>query len=128
MLRKKLRAGILVALAGLMLAGSTPNRLMVNLAQAQEETDTTEKKTRKKPRGRVPNHYGKLGLSPKQKETIYGIQAKYQKQIEVLEQQLAELEQQEDEEVSEVLTDDQKERLQEILAEVEAKRKQRTSE
>lgn len=46
----------------------------------------------------------------------------------MLEQQLAELEQQEDEEVSEVLTDDQKERLQEILAEVEAKRKQKTSE
>lgn len=41
---------------------------------------------------------------------------------------MAELEQQEDEEVSEVLTDDQKERLQEILAEVEAKRKQKTSE
>lgn len=63
MLREKLRAGILVALVGLMLVGSTPNRLMVNLAQAQEEAETTEKKTRKMPRGRVPNHYGKMGVS-----------------------------------------------------------------
>jgi len=129
MRRDKVRVGFLMVVVALVMAASPSMTLMLNNAQAQEDQpDSIEKRIRKKPRGRVPNHYGKLGLSPKQKETIYGIQSKYRDQIEALEKQLAELEQQEDEEVEAVLTDDQKTRLQEILAEVEARRKRKSSD
>lgn len=129
MCRDKVRVGILMVVVALVMAASPSMTLMLNNAQAQEDqSKSIEKKIRKKPRGRVPNHYGKLGLSPKQKETIYGIQSKYRDQIEALEKQLADLERQEDEEVEAVLTDDQKKRLQEILAEVDARRKRKSSD
>jgi tRNA U34 5-carboxymethylaminomethyl modifying GTPase MnmE/TrmE len=108
-----------------MSSNALPN--LTNLAQAQEEqAETPPKKARKKPRGRVPNHYGKLGLSAKQKETIYAIQAKYQEEISALEKQLQELEEKEAEEVSKTLTDEQKESLRKILEEVQS-RKQKTA-
>jgi len=124
MYKTKLRAGVLLTLTGLLLASPASPIFTTNNVQAQEEvTETEEKKPRKKPRGRVPNHYGKLGLSPKQKETIYGIQAKYDQQIDALEKQIEELEAEEDQEIEDVLTDVQRARLQEILKEVEARRK-----
>ena len=129
MRKNKVRVGILMVVVALVMAASPSMTLMLNHAQAQEDqSNSAEKRIRKKPRGRVPNHYGKLGLSPKQKETIYGIQSKYDDQIEALEKQLADLERQEDEEVEAVLTDDQKKRLQEILAEVDARRKRKSSD
>lgn len=99
-----------------------------NQAQAQEEkADTPPKKARKKPRGRVPNHFGKLGLSAKQKESIYAIQTKYEAEVAALEKQLEALEQQEADKVRDVLTDEQKESLRKILEEVESK-KQKTAQ
>ncbi|MBD3676701.1 MAG: hypothetical protein HUJ26_24575 [Planctomycetaceae bacterium] len=118
-----------LVLGCLTLSGDPSFPILTETVQAQEDSaPKTEKKVRKKPRGRVPNHYGKLGLSPKQKESIYAIQAKYREQIEVLEQQLAELEKQEDAEVKNVLTDDQKENLKKILDEVAARKKASTNE
>ena len=50
-----------------------------------------ERSTRRKPRGRVPRFYGKVGLSDKQRESIYTIQGRYRKQIAELMQQLNEI-------------------------------------
>lgn len=88
----------------------------------QEEDNPTPPTARKKPRGRVPNQYGKLGLSQKQKEEIYSIQAKYRADIEELQQQINDIQLQQASDVITVLTNEQREDLKEILAGVAAKK------
>ena len=39
------------------------------------EKSTTKSTTRKKPRGRLPNYYAKVGVSKKQRADIYSLQA-----------------------------------------------------
>lgn len=90
--------------------------------QQQTEPETAPETTRKKPRGRVPNHYGKLGLTNDQKEKIYAIQANYRDQINALQEQINELQQEEASEIYLVLSDVQKESLRKILAEVAERR------
>lgn len=72
------------------------------------KTATTQKTQVKKFRGRLPRNYGKIGLLPKQRAAIYGIQEKYHAEIEELEQRLAALKAQEGEEIYAVLDTDQK--------------------
>lgn len=117
---------VLFALFCLMVPGdgTTPVRLIAQEADSQQTTEEpAPSKTRKKPRGRVPNHYGKIGLTNEQKEEIYAVQAKYREQIESLQAQINELQQEEASEIYLVLTDNQKESLKKILAEVAERRK-----
>src|SRR5262249_27907485 len=66
----------------------------------------------KKPtKGQLPPGFKKLGLSAKQTETIYSIQAKYRKQISDLRKQISDLQDKQKEEVFKVLTKEQKEKL-----------------
>lgn len=106
------------------LASTTPLALDAQETQAQPTTpETTPEKTRAKPRGRVPNHYGKLGLTDEQRLEIYSIQAKYRAQISALQEQINEIQQEEASEIYLVLSDVQKESLRNILAEVAQRRK-----
>jgi Spy/CpxP family protein refolding chaperone len=82
--------------------------------------DAAEKVT-----GRLPNNYGRLGLSDAQRQNIYKIQAKYQEEIEALTKQLEALRQKRDSEIEAVLTAEQKTKLQELQAE-SAKKKAST--
>lgn len=66
--------------------------------------------------GRLPNNYGRIGLSEKQRNDIYSIQAKYRDQIEALEKQLADLRAKRDAEIEAVLTPEQKQKLEELKA------------
>jgi len=117
---------VLLALLCLVVSGdaTTPQRVV---AQETESPETAEEpappKTRKKPRGRVPNHYGKIGLTNEQKDEIYAIQAKYREQIDTLQEQINEIQQEEASEIYLVLTDNQKESLKKILTEVAERRK-----
>lgn len=116
----------LFALLCLMASGdaTTPLTLVAQETDSQETTDeTAPPKTRRKPRGRVPNHYGKIGLTDAQKEEIYAIQAKYRGQVEKLQEQINELQQEEASEIYLVLTDNQKDALKKILADVAERRK-----
>lgn len=81
---------------------------------------------RKKARGRLPFYYGKVGLSPEQRETIYGLQATYRPQLAELEKQLKELKAKLDAEVEAVLTDAQKQKLLELQEAARKKRDSRT--
>jgi hypothetical protein len=96
-------------------------------AQETQAQPTTPKSasetTRAKPRGRVPNHYGTLGLTNDQKDEIYTIQAKYREQINALQIQINEMQQEEASEIFLVLSDVQKESLRKTLAEVAERRK-----
>lgn len=67
--------------------------------------------------GRLPNNYGKLGLSDKQKKSIYETQGKYATEISVLVRKVEELRNKRDAEVEAVLTAEQKTKLKELLAE-----------
>lgn len=64
-------------------------------------------KQRRKARGRVPNYYGKVGLSPEQKKKIYAIQKQYRSQMQDLFKQLAALREKQQAEIDAVLTPEQ---------------------
>ncbi|MBX3444023.1 MAG: hypothetical protein KF774_16560 [Planctomyces sp.] len=61
-----------------------------------------------KPRGRLPAHFAKLGLSDEQRGDIYSIQSLYDARIDDLLAQLEELRGQRDGEIEDVLTARQK--------------------
>jgi Spy/CpxP family protein refolding chaperone len=69
----------------------------------------------KKPKGRLPANWAKLGLTAEQKDQVYKIQSDFRNRIAPLEQKLKELRQEELREMEKVLTEPQKARLQEIL-------------
>ena len=86
------------------------------LAQTQTKTPKdTQKATGKTPakkfRGRLPSGYGQIGITQKQRTTIYGIQEKYHAEIEELQQRLDALKEKQSEEIHNVLTDEQKGKL-----------------
>jgi hypothetical protein len=68
-----------------------------------------------KVKGSLPKGWSKLGLSDDQKQKIYAIEADYKTKIDELNKQLAELKKEEQTKMTDVLTDDQKKRLKELL-------------
>lgn len=68
-----------------------------------------------KAKGFLPPNWKKLGLSEKQIQDVYKIQAKYGDEIDKLEAKIAELKAAMDKERKAVLTAEQKKRLDEIL-------------
>lgn len=82
---------------------------------------------RAKPRGRLPVYYSRV-VSQDQREQIYGLQAKFQAEIDKLLAQLKQLEEQRDADVRKVLTDDQREKVDALVAEAKARREARRKE
>jgi len=83
------------------------------------------KQTRKKARGRLPNYFGKIGLSTEQREKIYAVQRQYRMQMEELEKQIQALREMQEEDIQAVLTDDQKSSLGKLLDEAQKRRSSR---
>lgn len=128
-MKSLLPATAVAVLATTLLAGGTllSDEAPPQLAQADGAAKKAEAKkpaAKKKFRGRLPNYYGKVGVSNEQRQTIYGIQAKYHEQIEALERQIAELTEKRDAEIEAVLTPAQKARVKEL---VEAAKKKRAA-
>jgi hypothetical protein len=99
---KQLRAVVgLAIVAGLLASG---------VLLGEQDTGTRFK-------GVLPPNWGKLGLSDKQKQDVYRIQTEFGEKIEALKVQIKQLEEQERAELVKVLTDEQKNRLKQILAE-----------
>jgi hypothetical protein len=71
--------------------------------------------------GRLPAHFGDL-VDKTQREKIYAIQAKFSEKIEDLQEQLKEVMLQRDAEIREVLTAEQKKRLDEVLSAAKGRR------
>ncbi|MGH7202795.1 MAG: hypothetical protein ACREJB_19470, partial [Planctomycetaceae bacterium] len=102
-----LAAGCLLLFVAADSARTEPKAASLQIAQADPAADSAETKPaapKKNYRGRLPNNYGKLGVSSVQRQTIYNIQGTYNEQIEALEMQIAELKKKRDEEVFNVLT------------------------
>jgi hypothetical protein len=94
----------------------------VATVESPTKKETTAKKTDvKKPRGRLPAHYGQV-VSEKQRETIYGIQAEYAAKIEVLETQLKTLKAERDKRMAAVLTAEQQKKVEDATAKARTKR------
>jgi len=89
------------------------------VALLQDKKEPKKKDTFKP---RLPNYYGKVGVSEKQRQKIYSLQRQYHEKIAPLEQQIAELEAKRDAEIEAVLTPAQKKLLEEYR---EAARKKR---
>lgn len=68
-------------------------------------------------RGMLPRDWSRLGLTDEQKDKIYGVRGSYRGKLDDLERQIKELRKQERAELESVLTDAQKARLREIVAE-----------
>ncbi|MGC1272092.1 MAG: hypothetical protein WBC44_00185 [Planctomycetaceae bacterium] len=73
-------------------------------------------------RGRVPNGYGKLGLTRDQKERIYGIQAAYAERVKELTAELEQLKDEQGLQIKDVLSDVQKTQIERYEAQMAARR------
>ena len=105
-----------VVAASLALALGTQLSVESTVGQEKSASKPTPAKVSKKPTGRLPPHYGKLGISSQQRTKIYVIQATYKTQITDLQKQIDELRAKQGTEVTGVLTADQKKKLTEHLA------------
>ncbi len=93
-------------------------------ADKQQKGTTAAQAESEKPRRRLPNHYAKV-VTPEQRQQIYVIQEEYNKQIDVLLEQIEELEAKRDTAIEATLSAEQLEQIAALKAEAEAKRKQR---
>jgi hypothetical protein len=81
-----------------------------------------------KVKGTLPPHYKALGLTDKQLQDVYKVQASYKAKIDELEQKIKELKAEEKVEREKVLTDAQKTRLKELLIGEEKEAKDKPAE
>jgi hypothetical protein len=68
-----------------------------------------------KAKGQLPTYWGQLGLSEEQKQKVYKVQNKYGEEIEKLEAKIKELKDKRDKDRFDILSNDQKKRLEEII-------------
>ena len=68
-----------------------------------------------KAKGQLPQNWKQLGLTDKQIQDVYKVQAKYNEDIDKLEAQIKDFKAKMSKERSEILTPEQKKRLEEIL-------------
>jgi hypothetical protein len=87
------------------------------------ETPAPEKAAKKEFRGRLPAYYGRV-VDQTQREKIYAIQREFAPKIDALKAQLAALVAERDEKIVSVLTQEQRETIEKLKAEAQAKRNQ----
>ena len=103
-----MRRTIAVSVAGWLVWFGIASRLV------GEEGKETPKAVKKNTGNRLPNNYGKLGLTQQQKEKIYEFQGKYNPQISELEAKIKQLRSERDQMIESALTPAQRERLVEL--------------
>ncbi len=64
---------------------------------------------------RLPRYFGQLDLDEQQRDEVYAIQADYGEQIEKLREQLADVQQQRDEDLQDVLTPAQRKEFSKLI-------------
>lgn len=80
-----------------------------------KKDDVKKDETPTKLKGTLPANWKKIGLTEDQVKEIYKIQGKYEPDIEKMTAKIKELKATRDKEMREVLTPDQKKKLEEIL-------------
>jgi hypothetical protein len=97
----------------LVLSGGTVGQDAKSKEEPKKNVKKDDSPTRVK--GVLPRNWSKLGLTDTQVQTIYRVQNKYNEDIDKLEAKIKELKATRDKEAKDVLTPDQKKRLEEIL-------------
>tara|TARA_R110002095_G_scaffold55012_5_gene47448 strand:- start:1519 stop:1905 length:387 start_codon:yes stop_codon:yes gene_type:complete len=113
-----------VLFTGISLALCTADSLPAQKKESDsaKPSDKETKATPKKSKGRLPNYYGKLNLTPEQRDKIYKIQADYNPQIDSLKKQLDELNKKRNTEYETILSASQKANLEKLLTEAANKK------
>ncbi len=108
----------LFALALLISAGSLP--LFAQDPKADDAKPAAEKPAaaakKSDPSRRVPNHFGQVGLTPEQRESIYKIRKAHYEKLEALRSEIAEIEAKSMSECEAVLTATQRKLLENLRA------------
>lgn len=107
---------VVVALFAFALGSQASVDFTVGQEKAAEKEKAAPAKVARKPRGRLPQYYGQVGISSEQRQKIYDVQAVYGKQIGELQKQIDALKKKQNTEVAAVLTPEQKTKLDELLA------------
>ena len=89
--------------------------------QPATESDVPMEKMSRKLHGRLPAYY-RLVVSEEQRMEIYRIQAEYQEKLNSLQNELKRLKQDRSARIVDVLTEEQKKRVEKAVAEAKAKR------
>lgn len=79
--------------------------------------DPKKEDTPAKAKGMLPTYWGQLGLSEEQKQKVYKVQNKYGEEIEKLETKIKELKEKRDKDRYDLLSAEQKKRLEAIIKE-----------
>lgn len=110
-----------LAAALVLLAFAAPQWIAAQAPKEPEAAADDDSKSR----GRLPNLYGKLGVSEVQRERIYAIQGEYNAQIDELLAQVEELRTERETAMEAVLTNGQRQRLKELRDEAAKERPKR---
>ncbi len=107
------RVSTTLGLALLIAAGSLPL-----LAQDPKADDAKPAAAARKadPSRRVPNHFGQVGLTPEQRESIYKIRKAHAEKLEALRAEITEIEAKSMSECEAVLTETQRKLLENLRA------------
>jgi Spy/CpxP family protein refolding chaperone len=108
-----IRSGLMLLIALLMI--SSANTWGQDNPPQNEPKSPAKEEPSVKYKGVLPPNWGKLGLTEAQRQEIYKIQAKYNKEIDALEAKIKELKAARAKEERAVLTPEQKKRLEELL-------------
>jgi hypothetical protein len=73
-------------------------------------------KTEPPVKGRLPTYWTKLGLSDEQKQKTFKVMSEHHEKVVALEKQLKELKDKEKSDLEEILTEEQKKHLREMIA------------
>ena len=84
--------------------------------EAKKDSKEKESSTAKV-KGQLPQNWAKLGLTDEQKKKVYAIDAKHDEEIDKLNEKIKELKEKKRKEQLEVLTSEQKKRLEALLKE-----------
>lgn len=101
MVRSRLKTWLMLSCALLVLPGAYPK---LSADDTEDAAGTVYR--------RLPNYYGQIGISERQRERIYALQAQYNSQIEELEARIDNLKSARDADIEAVLTDTQLRRLE----------------
>lgn len=94
-----------------------------SIGQEAKKADPKAKAgAKEKPKGRLPAYYKDV-VTDEQKDQIYVIQAKYEKQLDDLQSQLDAVKAKQNGEIEALLSAEQKEKLAKVKAEADAKKK-----
>lgn len=117
--------GVLLGFSVVLVAGSLPSLAQDPVKEVATASPTKKSKVSTGPRTlrRVPPYFGKVGLTPDQKEKIYEIRGKHQAEIEALKAQIEEVGAKELIECEGVLLDSQKKVLSDLRATAKTSRK-----